>query len=91
MTVSAGVGVRWPWMSAVCQRAVQYCIMMLLIADDVHRKWLWTRCGGGGVTSGSHDQYDRLCLRQVDVDPAPSSVFPARPSSTAGAATPDMM
>ena len=69
-------------------------IMMLMIAGDVRRKWLWTRCGGSGVTTGSHDHYDRLCLRQVDVDAA-SSVFSARPSSTAAAAaasaTPDMM
>lgn len=76
-------------------------IMVWLITSDVCRKWLLSRCrgGGGGSVSCSHDQYDRLCLQHVNVDAsATSSVFSAaRPSTTTAAAaaaptvSPDMM
>jgi len=68
---------------------------------DVCRKWLWSRCGGSGVDTGtrSREQYDQLCLRHFNVESS-SSVFSAaaRPSTAAvvvaaptAAATPDMM
>ena len=61
------------------------------------RKWLWNRCRGSCVANCSHDQYDKLCLQNVNVDTnATSSVFPVRPSATAVAAAaaavaPDVM